>query len=59
MIRACNQGRRGVVCGGWFETAHVQDEPLLIYSQQTTSAEGVTHIVQVAFPIAQTRVPTK
>lgn len=38
---------------GWFETATVQDEPLMIYSQLTTPPTGVTQIVQVAYPIGQ------
>ncbi|MCX7708140.1 MAG: hypothetical protein N2204_09045, partial [Anaerolineae bacterium] len=38
---------------GWFETALVQDEPLLIYSQRYTAADGSIGIVQVAFPIGQ------
>lgn len=38
---------------GWFETAQVQEEPLLIYSTLVTTRAGVTEIVQVAFPVAQ------
>jgi signal transduction histidine kinase len=38
---------------GWFETATVQDEPLLIYSRLFNEADGATGIVQVAFPISQ------
>ncbi len=39
--------------GAWFETAQVEDQPLLIYSRLITPWEGATQIVQVAFPIAQ------
>lgn len=38
---------------GWFETATVQDEPLLIYSQLRTGVASAAGIVQVAFPISQ------
>jgi len=38
---------------GWFETATVQDEPLLVYSQLFTGSNGATGIVQVAFPVSQ------
>ena len=38
---------------GWYETAQVDNEPLLIYSLPHTTQNGVTVIVQVAFPIAQ------
>jgi len=37
----------------WYETAQVDNEPLLIYSQPHTSRDGTTLIIQVAFPIAQ------
>ncbi len=37
----------------WFETAQVQEQPLLIYSERFTTQVGVVQIVQVAFPIAQ------
>jgi|WetSurMetagenome_2_1015567.scaffolds.fasta_scaffold41762_3 two-component system, OmpR family, sensor kinase len=37
----------------WYETAQVDNEPLLIYSLPHTTQTGVTVIVQVAFPIAQ------
>jgi signal transduction histidine kinase len=52
------KGLRTVQNGtGWFETAQVEDQPLLIYSQPFTpqggSQGGVVEIVQVAFPIAQ------
>ena len=40
---------------GYFETAQVDNEPLLIYSLPHTTQEGVTVIVQVAFPIAQSQ----
>ncbi len=38
---------------GWFETATVQNEPLLIYSERFTAADGASEIVQVAFQISQ------
>jgi two-component system OmpR family sensor kinase len=38
---------------GWFETATVQDEPLLIYSQLAAQPASEPVIVQVAFPIDQ------
>jgi signal transduction histidine kinase len=38
---------------GWFETAQVEDQPVLIYSQPSTAQDGTVEIVQVAFPIAQ------
>ncbi len=38
---------------GWFETATVEEEPLLIYSQLKTPANGEAVIVQVAYPISQ------
>jgi two-component system OmpR family sensor kinase len=38
---------------GWFETAQVQDQPLLIYSAPYTTQDGATQIVQIAFPISQ------
>jgi len=38
---------------GWFETAQVDEEPLLIYSLRYKTAAGALEIVQVAFPIAQ------
>src|SRR5512136_2618412 len=38
---------------GWFETAQVQDQPVLIYSQSYTAQSGAVEIVQVAFPITQ------
>lgn len=37
----------------WSETAQVQDEPLLIYSQPVTDQNRVTEIVQIAAPIAE------
>jgi two-component system, OmpR family, sensor kinase len=37
----------------WFETAQVQEQPLLIYSRPTANQSGVIQILQVAFPIAQ------
>lgn len=38
---------------GWFETATVQGETLLVYSQRFVSAQGTAAILQVAFPITQ------
>ena len=38
---------------GWFETAQVEDQPVLIYSQPFGAQSGVVEIVQVAFPITQ------
>ena len=38
---------------GWSETAQVQDEPLLIYSQPVLDQNRVVEIVQVAAPIAE------
>jgi signal transduction histidine kinase len=38
---------------GWFETAQVEDQPVLIYSQSSRAQSGVVEIVQVAFPITQ------
>ncbi len=50
------QGLAAVQNGqGWFETATVQDEPLLIYSWLFTRATGASGIVQIAFPIGQTQ----
>jgi two-component system, OmpR family, sensor kinase len=37
----------------WFETAQVDDEPLLIYTRPYTTQAGAAAIVQVAFPISQ------
>lgn len=49
-----DKGLAAVQAGdGWFETATVQDEPLLIYSRRYTAADGTPGIVQVAFPIGQ------
>ena len=36
----------------WFETAQVDEEPLLIYNLRYATAAGAFEIVQVAFPIA-------
>jgi two-component system OmpR family sensor kinase len=48
------QGLEAVQGGSsWYETAQVDNEPLLIYSLPHTTQNGVTVIVQVAFPIAQ------
>ena len=38
---------------GWFETATVQEQPLLVYSEPFTTTNGTSEIVQVAFPIGQ------
>lgn len=38
---------------GWFETAQVEDQPLLIYSKPYTAQSGAAQIVQMAFPITQ------
>jgi signal transduction histidine kinase len=38
---------------GWFETAQVEDQPVLIYSQSYKAPSGAVEIVQVAFPITQ------
>ena len=49
-----DRGLAEVLAGaGWFETATVQEEPLLIYSKLASGASGVDQIVQVAFPISQ------
>ncbi len=49
-----DKGLEAVLAGaGWFETATVQEEPLLIYSKLTPGASGVDQIVQVAFPVSQ------
>jgi two-component system OmpR family sensor kinase len=48
------QGLEAVQRGaGWFETAHIQEQPLLIFSQAYKTQAGVTEIVQVAFPIGE------
>lgn len=46
-LRAAQNG------SSWFETAQVEDQPLLIYSQSYTTQDGLVQIVQLAFPIAQ------
>jgi signal transduction histidine kinase len=38
---------------GWFETAVVEEQPLLIYSRSIAPRGGVTLIVQMAAPIAE------
>ena len=38
---------------GWFETAQVEDQPVLIYSKSFTAQSGTAEIAQVAFQIAQ------
>lgn len=51
-----DKGLAAVQAGaGWFETAWVQDEPLLIYSQRFAGADGSAGIVQVAFPVGQSQ----
>jgi len=55
------KGLQAVLSGaGWFETAQVQEQPLLIYSQSFQAKEGTASrestpyvIVQVAFPIGE------
>lgn len=48
------KGLQAVQAGAsWFETAQVDDEPLLIYSRPFMLTDGMVQIVQVAFPIAQ------
>jgi signal transduction histidine kinase len=48
------EGMAAVQSGdGWFETAELDGEPLLIYSLRYKTAAGAFEIVQVAFPIAQ------
>ncbi len=48
------QGLHAVQSGqGWFETAQVQEQPLLIFSQSFVTQAGASEIVQMAFPIAQ------
>lgn len=37
----------------WFETAVVEDEPLLIYSQLIATSERTSEIVQIAAPISE------
>ncbi len=37
---------------GWFETVTVQNEPLLIFSQRFSRADGAAGIVQTAFPVS-------
>jgi two-component system OmpR family sensor kinase len=37
----------------WFETASVEEQPLLIRSQQYITTGGSVQIVQLAFPVAQ------
>jgi len=52
-----SQGLKSVQNGtNWFETAQIQGEPLLIYSQPFTTQDGVIEIVQVAFPITQAQL---
>ena len=49
-----DEGLANVQAGvGWFETAQVQDEPLLIYSTLVITREGAPLIVQVAYPVGQ------
>jgi len=49
-----DEGLRIVQSGsGWFETAQVEEQPLLIHSRRYTTPNGVVQIVQIAFPIAQ------
>jgi CHASE3 domain sensor protein len=46
-LRAVQQGT------SWVETAQVEDDPLLIYSQPIPNAERGTEIVQIAAPIIE------
>ncbi|MCX7839730.1 MAG: HAMP domain-containing histidine kinase [Anaerolineae bacterium] len=47
-------GWRAVQSGApWFETAIVDDEPLLIYSQLVGASERTAEIVQIAAPISE------
>jgi signal transduction histidine kinase len=39
--------------GHWFETAQVEEQPLLIYSKFAPAKTGAGQIIQIAFPIAQ------
>ncbi len=48
------EGLQSVQSGaGWFETAQVEEQPLLIYSQPFTNGVHTVEIVQVASPISQ------
>jgi two-component system, OmpR family, sensor kinase len=48
------QGLTAVQHGqGWYETAQVQNEPLLIFSHSYTARSGATQIMQVAAPIGE------
>ena len=38
---------------GWFETATVEDQPLLIYSRSFAAPDGTAAIIQLAVPIAE------
>ena len=38
---------------GWFETAQVDDQPLLIYSRSYARDDGTIEILQMAYPIAE------
>ncbi|MBN1889705.1 MAG: HAMP domain-containing histidine kinase [Thermoflexales bacterium] len=47
-------GLRAVQNGtGWFETAQVEDQAILIYSQSFQIQDSAVEIVQMAFPIAE------
>jgi two-component system OmpR family sensor kinase len=51
-----NLGLREVQSGrGYFETATVQEQELMIYSHAFTTTGGTQEIVQVAFPISQSQ----
>ena len=41
--------------GDYFESAVVEDQPVLIYSLRYTNRSGQAQIVQIAFPIGQTQ----
>lgn len=48
------EGLAVVQAGGvWYETAQVEDQPLLIYSKSFASWNGVPQILQIAYPIGQ------
>jgi two-component system, OmpR family, sensor kinase len=48
------QGLQAVQAGqGWYQTAVVQDQPLLIYSRVFTTTTATREIIQIAFPISQ------
>jgi len=47
-------GMSAVTAGfGWFETARVEDQPVLIYSRPANLPDGTRQILQIATPIAE------